>query len=133
MLYQPRIDPLSGVVFGAEALVRWNHPVRGKLLPKDFLHIAEECGIILQVENIVITSVFTRIKERIDAGYEPLVVAINLSNRMLRQSDFKYYNTRQPLHDIPASSISVELLGDSLMGANEDALKLLSRDCGKKE
>ncbi len=44
--YQPKIDLTSGAITGAEALIRWMHPDRGVTLPRDFILIAEDCGLM---------------------------------------------------------------------------------------
>jgi len=55
--YQPKVNTKTGVVHGAEALLRWRHPVRGEIQPADFIHIAEECGLIGAIGTWVMAEV----------------------------------------------------------------------------
>ena len=85
--YQPQIE--NGRVTGSEALIRWNHPTRGLLPPAEFIQLAEETGLILQLGDWVIESACSQIgawagrKETSD-----LTVAVNISARQFRQPTF---------------------------------------------
>jgi diguanylate cyclase len=57
VLYQPLVQLDTGVIVGAEALVRWNHPERGTLGPDEFVPFAEECGVIEEMGDWVLTTV----------------------------------------------------------------------------
>lgn len=63
ILYQPLVNATDGQLFGLEALLRWNHPEHGVLLPKDFISIAEETGCIISIGEKVIKTVFTDLSE----------------------------------------------------------------------
>ena len=69
--YQPMVDLKSGQVLGAEALVRWQHPQRGLLLPAHFIPIAEETGLICPLSTMVVETACTTNKAWQDAGYDP--------------------------------------------------------------
>lgn len=83
VLYQPQVDLRSLAVVGVEALVRWNHPTRGLLAPDAFLAMAEESGVIVDIDDWVRRHALAQAKAWSDAG-TPLSVALNLSTRDLR-------------------------------------------------
>jgi len=89
ILYYQKISDLnSSVTIGFEALLRWNHPSKGLLTPSEFLHLAEETGIILVIENWVIEEVSRQLllwSE--DIEYQHAFIAINLSGRHLTQGN----------------------------------------------
>ncbi len=88
LYYQPQIDSVHGIV-GAEALLRWQHPERGLVMPGDFITLAEETGLIRAIGRWVIETACAQIKawESGDATRD-LQLAINVSARQFRQPDF---------------------------------------------
>jgi diguanylate cyclase (GGDEF)-like protein/PAS domain S-box-containing protein len=86
--YQPKIDLSSGVVIGAEALVRWMHPDRGLMLPGHFIPIAEQSGLIVPIGQWVVREACRQMREWRDAGIELQNMAVNISAVDLRGDDF---------------------------------------------
>ncbi|WP_214630456.1 putative bifunctional diguanylate cyclase/phosphodiesterase [Paenibacillus agaridevorans] len=85
--YQPQYDLKSGIMVGVEALVRWNHPVRGLLAPGAFIPLAEESGMIVQIGDWVLEEACRQNKEWQDAGLAKIPVSVNLSIRQFLQHD----------------------------------------------
>ncbi|MDO8616335.1 MAG: EAL domain-containing protein [Dehalococcoidia bacterium] len=83
--YQPQVNTQTMSVVGMEALLRWRHPVRGLILPADFIHTAEETGLIIPLGEWVLRTACAQNKAWQDAGYPPLRIAVNLSARQFRQ------------------------------------------------
>jgi diguanylate cyclase (GGDEF)-like protein len=79
LCYQPKVNGRTRTITGAEALIRWQHPVRGLLPPKEFISIAEETGLIRPIGEWVLRSVCQQIAAWRKAGLEPVPVAVNLS------------------------------------------------------
>jgi diguanylate cyclase (GGDEF)-like protein/PAS domain S-box-containing protein len=107
--YQPFVDLATGTVMGLEALVRWNHPRRGLILPDDFLTVAEETGLILPVGQHVILQACRRVRE-LQLKYPDhrhLCVSINLSNKQFFQADLD----EQIAAALAASGLAPEHLG----------------------
>jgi diguanylate cyclase (GGDEF)-like protein len=77
--YQPKIDMTSGEITGVEALLRWQHPQHGLLLPEKFIRLAEETGLIIPIGYWTLREVCTRAKAWESAGLPRLPVAVNLS------------------------------------------------------
>ena len=82
--YQPQVDLRTGRIIGAEALVRWNHPIKGMIPPMDFIPIAEESGLIFPISEWVLAEACRRAKHWQASGL-PMRMAVNLSGRQFRQ------------------------------------------------
>jgi diguanylate cyclase len=87
IVYQPQIDVTSGAVIGAEALLRWEHPEWGSISPAEFIPIAEETGLILQIGEWVLKGACLQNKQWQDEGLQPLRIAVNISSRQFQQID----------------------------------------------
>ena len=83
--YQPQVDILSEKVVGFEALIRWQHPTRGLISPAEFIPVAEEEDLIIQMSEWVITSVVQQQRMWHKGGLAPTAVSINLSGLHFRQ------------------------------------------------
>jgi len=79
MRYQPQVELASGRIVGMEALLRWNHPIRGLLLPEDFLPVAEKYGIMQQLGRWAMDSACRQMALWRGAGMQVPVVAINVA------------------------------------------------------
>ena len=85
--YQPRIDLKNGKVMGVEALVRWNHPTLGRIMPGQFIGIAEKTGLIEPLGNWVLKKACDQMIEWRASGMAPTRIAVNLSARQFMQSE----------------------------------------------
>jgi EAL domain-containing protein (putative c-di-GMP-specific phosphodiesterase class I) len=83
------MDIASGALVGMEALVRWKHPERGIVSPKDFIPVAEETGFILSIGEWVLGEACRANKAWQDAGLPHIPVSVNLSMRQFLQQDLK--------------------------------------------
>jgi diguanylate cyclase (GGDEF)-like protein/PAS domain S-box-containing protein len=86
--YQPKINLLTGAITGAEALIRWEHPTRGPLLPAQFIPIAEDCGLILPIGNWVLRQACQQARAWADAGLPTATIAVNVSAMEFRDENF---------------------------------------------
>jgi diguanylate cyclase (GGDEF)-like protein/PAS domain S-box-containing protein len=85
--YQPIISMESGEINGIEALLRWMHPQKGLLLPQDFIHEAEDIGLILPIGEFVLETACRQAKVWRDAGFSQLWISVNLSGRQFQDRD----------------------------------------------
>jgi diguanylate cyclase (GGDEF)-like protein/PAS domain S-box-containing protein len=97
--FQPILSMGSGQISGVEALVRWNHPKRGLLLPMEFIHEAEDVGLIIPIGEFVLRTACLQAKAWQDAGYSNLWVSVNLSGRQ-----FQDHNLVQKVSQILAET-----------------------------
>ena len=78
--YQAKVDAATGLITGAEALVRWHHPERGMVSPGEFIPLAEESGLILPLTDWVLETACDDLRQRADMGLQHVPVSVNLSS-----------------------------------------------------
>ena len=127
LYYQPQIDHKSERVVGLEALVRWNHPLRGFLTPDVFIPLAEDGGLIGPLTHWVLQSALARQVALNKAGYQ-LNMAVNLSARNLHDMDLPASVGRllaasgaNPAH------LTLEITESAVMANPSDGLSILSQ------
>jgi EAL domain-containing protein (putative c-di-GMP-specific phosphodiesterase class I) len=86
--YQPRVDLASGAITGAEALLRWTHPLQGAVPPTRFIPVAEDCGLIVPIGQWVLREACMQSQRWSDAGLYPGTVSVNISALEFRNADF---------------------------------------------
>jgi diguanylate cyclase (GGDEF)-like protein/PAS domain S-box-containing protein len=86
--YQPKINLKTGAITSVEALIRWQHPERGLLLPGQFLTIAEDNGMIVEIGHWVLGEACRQTREWLDSGFPAVPVAVNISSLEFRSEDF---------------------------------------------
>ncbi|TAE99042.1 MAG: EAL domain-containing protein [Oscillatoriales cyanobacterium] len=87
--YQPQVNIATGQVIGAEALVRWQNPDRGIISPAEFIPLAEETGLIIQIGEWVLLSACAQAASWLAAGFSPFRISVNLSARQLSDPELK--------------------------------------------
>lgn len=87
LVYQPKVNLSDGSVSGIEALVRWKHKEYGVVSPTEFIPLAEETGLILPLGRWVLCEATRQMQQWIDAGLDPLVMAVNCSSVQFTRSD----------------------------------------------
>ncbi len=108
--YQPRGDTATGKVVGLEALVRWNHPIRGLVMPDEFIPVAESTGLILQLGAVVMRKVCAQIAAWREQKIPVVPVSVNVSARQFNQGDVKKLISHCLLEfQLEATLIEVEL------------------------
>lgn len=100
LVYQPIMDLRTGRIHGVEALVRWQHPRRGSVFPDEFVPLAEQSGMIVQLGRWVLLEA-CRAAVRMQAFQPDLMMSVNLSALQLSQPDF----VQELLHTLDRSGI----------------------------
>ena len=116
LAYQPKISFKTGQITGAEALLRWTHPVRGPISPAQFIPIAEDTGLIRQIGAWVLRRACTQAKAWADAGLPLSTMAVNVSSLEFRDDSF-LDGLFEILEDtgLPPSALELELTESVLM------------------
>lgn len=86
--FQPQVDMQTGKITGMEALIRWNHPEMGLVPPNKFIPLAEDTGMIVQIDRWVMRSAMQQFAAWIEQGFDPGILSINLSMIQLNHKDF---------------------------------------------
>jgi diguanylate cyclase len=126
--YQPKIDIATGEMRSVEALIRWRHPKRGFILPGEFIPIAEESGLILEIGDWVIREACRQAREWHQRGLPFLRVAVNVSPLQFCQANFvKKVNAALKEHSLDATYLEIELTEATLMSNAETSVALLEQ------
>lgn len=136
LVYQPLIHLASGRIIGAESLIRWQSPTLGEIPPQQFIPLAEETGLIVELGEWIIREAFTQlhqwqvILEELDNNLasQEFCLAINVSPRQLKDSYF-LDNVQEALdiNQISPHCLAMEITEQLLMEHNSDTLKVLQQ------
>ena len=125
--YQPLIDLKDGAIIGAEALLRWYHPKLGFVPPKEFIHIAEETGLILSIGEWVLRTACTQNKAWQKEGFSPITISINLSGQQFKLRDVgTLVNKILKKIDLDSKYLELELTESIIMENTEMYLKIMN-------
>ena len=116
LVYQPTFDLRSESITGVEALLRWNHPTRGLIMPDDFIPIAEESGVIVPIGRWVLQEACRQAAVWRDSGH-PLAISVNVSGRQLDRECDLVADVRDALaaSTLEAQSLTLEITETMLM------------------
>lgn len=128
--YQPQVDTRNHNICGVEALIRWNHPTLGRLSPAEFIPIAEESRLIIELDTLTLDRACQDIRHHHHSGMPDLQLSVNLSPLMIERDNF-VTNIMDTLaaHDFPAELLELEITENILMSDRQDIidkLRLLS-------
>ncbi|WP_269719487.1 EAL domain-containing protein [Bacillus timonensis] len=128
VVYQPRMEIETGKIKSAEALLRWNHPNWGTILPQEFIPLAEESGQIIELGEWVLSAVCKQIKEWKDMGLSPKRVAINLSAQHFLQKDLvDKMNSNLSEYGIDPELLEIEITETVILGNENLVSKTLNQ------
>jgi diguanylate cyclase (GGDEF)-like protein len=126
--YQPKVNTVTGVMHGAEALLRWHHPVRGAISPAEFIPIAEECGLIGSIGAWVMREACKQARAWQVAGLPPLRVAVNLSPSQFRQGNIvEMIRDALDQAGLEPRFLEVELTESAVMSDPEESIAILEK------
>ncbi len=130
VVYQPLVSLDTGRLIGFEALVRWEHPQRGTILPDNFVPLAEETGLIVPIGRHVLREACRQIAawHREFPSPLPLGVAVNLSGKQFRQPDLVDQIAHVlDLYEVPPIALLLEITESVIIDDAEAALTMLDR------
>jgi diguanylate cyclase (GGDEF)-like protein len=126
--YQPKLNLRSGAIVGAEALIRWEHPRRGTLLPESFIAQAEESGLIVPIGEWVLDTVCAQLHTWQAAGCPVVPVAVNLSTVQMQRGDVcELIGQLLAKHGLDARYLELEVTESVVMRDADEVARLMYR------
>lgn len=128
LFYQPKFDAVGRQPIGAEALLRWEHPQHGMLLPDRFIQLAEKTGLIIPIGEWVLDEACRQMRSWMDQGYENWRVAVNLSAIQFCHAGLvDSVASALQRHRLPANSLTLEITETTAMHDADASLMVLQR------
>ena len=124
--YQPKVSLRSGRIVGAEALIRWRHPERGMVRPDEFIPLAEETGLILEIGDWVLDEACRQIAAWRAAGVAMPPVAVNLSARQFDRKLPAFVQSVLERHGVQPAQIMLEITESLLVGGADNVIAIMN-------
>nr|WP_225777500.1 EAL domain-containing protein [Pseudomonas sp. Marseille-Q3773] len=126
--YQPKFDAQACQPIGAEALLRWEHPQQGMLLPDRFIGLAEKTGLIIPIGEWVLIEACRQMRQWLDQGYQDWRMAVNLSAIQFCHAGLVESVARALQHSgLPANCLTLEITETTAMHDADASLTVLQR------
>jgi diguanylate cyclase (GGDEF)-like protein/PAS domain S-box-containing protein len=126
LYYQPKVSLRSGRIVGSEALIRWLHPERGMVPPGNFIPVAEETGVILELGNWVLEEACRQLRAWRDSGVDMPPVAVNLSARQFDDKLPARMLTVLEQYGIPPDCLKLEITESLLVRGPEKVIPIMN-------
>ncbi len=126
IVYMPKLNCKTMIAVGAEALIRWDHPTKGEILPNDFLGVAEQCGLIQEINDWVVDECCRTLVKARENGLD-LNLSVNLSSYQFRDTNLvqQIVNTIKT-HELHPNCLSFEIKEMAAINNQEQFKDLLS-------
>lgn len=125
--YQPRFDIRTGALLSMEALIRWRHPALGMISPVDFIPLAEQSGLIMQIGAMVIDKACRQLAVWRDVGYTLVPISVNVSPSQFERGGVRHVLEDALLrHGVPAFLLEVEITESAMMGDQDTVVAELA-------
>lgn len=124
--FQPKVDMITGEIVGCEALVRWNHPERGLLMPNMFVPFFERKGLIVQVDLYMFDQVCRTVRKWLDEGFRVVTVSCNFSQLHFEHTDFvRQISKIADRYQVPHQLLEVEITESTIASGAEGLAPVL--------
>jgi diguanylate cyclase (GGDEF)-like protein len=131
LFYQPKVDIITNKIWGVEALIRWNHPKHGMVLPFKFIPVAEETGLIIDIGRWVLNKACRQNSKWQKQKLKPLSVAVNVSPRQFQYPGF-YEDVKNAIEQsgLNPGLLELEITESLLMSDVEESVNKLKKLIG---
>ena len=128
LYYQPKFDASNGQPVGAEALLRWEHPTQGMLLPDKFIELAEKTGLIIPIGDWVLNEACRQMRLWHLQGYTHWRIAVNLSALQFCHTELVHSVAKAlATHGLPANSLTLEITETTAMSDADASMTVLKQ------
>ncbi|MCU6435363.1 EAL domain-containing protein [Undibacterium sp. Jales W-56] len=125
LLYQPKVNIVTGQMIGVEALLRWNHPKKGMISPAEFIPVAEETGLILQIDAWVLETACEQARQWQEMGIAPFRIAVNVSAKEFTSTLPSRVYEALAQYQISPAWIELEITESMLMHSAESVITIM--------
>lgn len=127
LVYQPIVDLITGEAIKAEALIRWQHPTKGLISPLEFIPVAEDIGLILEIGQWVFEEAARQVKHLQQLGIHDFQISVNTSPAQFHNSDDLNRHWVQHLNSmgLSAENICIEITEGLLLDASKNITQIL--------
>ncbi|HXA46396.1 MAG TPA: EAL domain-containing protein [Burkholderiaceae bacterium] len=125
--YQPKVSLRNGRIVGAEALIRWQHPIQGMIAPGVFIAVAEETGLIMEIGSWVIEEACRQIRQWQDEKRVMPPIAINLSARQFDQNLPARIQATLERHQVYPEHLKLEITESLLVRGAENVISIMNQ------
>jgi EAL domain-containing protein (putative c-di-GMP-specific phosphodiesterase class I) len=126
--FQPQYNYATGELSGAEALVRFQHPTKGLIMPGEFIPVFEKNGFIFELDKYVWDQTFAQIREWLDAGLKPPIISMNISRRDVYHPQLvSIFEDLVKKYQLDPKLIGLEITESSYMSSPEQLLAIISQ------
>ena len=124
--YQPVVDAKSGKIVGAEALIRWNDAQRGVIFPDEFIPIAEQSDLIIEIDNWMMQSAIAQFSQWYKEGKNPGILSLNLAIKQLENPQYvEQLQKIMQMYDFKAEWLKLEILERQVMQRPQENIEIL--------
>lgn len=128
LVYQPKVQGTDSSVIALEALIRWEHPERGLISPAEFIPVAEESNLIIQLGELVISQTLQQVALWREAGLIPVPVSVNISGKHLVSEELLPFIKQQlSLYSVPGRLLEIEITEGVLIDDIERCIDVLEQ------
>ncbi len=133
LVYQPKVNMRTGNIYGFEALIRWNHPEEGIILPAKFIPLCEDSDLILRIGDWTFSKAMEQLRQWLKSGFD-FHIAINVSPKQLQNSNFlnKLDQLLSDFPDIPPHHIELEILESAALQDTSTVSEII-RACHQRD
>jgi len=126
--YQPFIDAKENKIIGAEAFIRWNHPHKGMISPDDFIYVAQESDLIIELDEWMMHTTMQKFSQLYQEGFNPGILSLNLTVKQLESPHFlQRLKSIMKAHNFKPQWLKLEILERQVIKKAKENIQKLNQ------